>query len=52
MGRDGCEAGDGGSRGVAEEVFVVEGGEDLLVPEEGEMIILKGWGLWWGEVGR
>ncbi len=38
------EVGDGGSVGGAEELLIVRGGEDVLVPEEGEVVVGEGWG--------
>ncbi len=42
--------GNGGGVGSAEESLFVIGGEDVVVPEEGEVVAGEGWGWRLGEV--
>ncbi len=44
------EVGDGGGLGVVEELLIVCGREDMLVPKEREVVVSEGWGWWWDEV--
>lgn len=48
--REWSEVGNGSCIGGSEELFVVGGGEDIVIPEEGEVVILEGWLQW--EVGN
>ncbi len=43
-GAKGGEIGYGGGVGCAEETLVFRRGEDVLVPEEGEVVVGEGWG--------
>ncbi len=42
----GGEVGDGGGVSGAEELLIVHGREDVLVPEEGEVVVGEGLGCW------